>query len=98
MEPVIVRIVAANDAWQGAADQARRRLTAAFGPQVQVAFYTASSPELDHFPQALALIRLGGAPLPLVFIGDMLFSTGGKLQFPEISRQLETLGVQRHGG
>ena len=70
MEAVIVRIVGANDAWQGAADQARRRLTAAFGPQVQVAFYAASSPEIDRFPQALALIRLGDAPLPLVFIGD----------------------------
>ena len=61
-------------------------------------FYAASSPELDRFPQALALIRLGAAPLPLVFIGDALFSTGGKILIPEISHQLETLGVQRHGG
>jgi hypothetical protein len=97
MEAVIVRIVGANDAWQGAADQARRRLAAAFGPQVEVEFYAASSPEINRFPQALALIRLGAAPLPLVFIGDELLSTGGKVLIPEISRRLEALGLRRDG-
>lgn len=95
MEPVIVRIVGATDAWQGAADQARRRLTTVFGPQVQVEYYTASSPEIGRFPQALALIRLGNPPLPLVFIGDEIFSTGGKVQISEISRRLAALGLQR---
>lgn len=95
MEPVIVRIVGATDAWQGAADQARRRLSSAFGSQVQVEYYTASSPEIGRFPQALALIRLGNPPLPLVFIGADLFSTGGKLQIAEISRRLEALGLRR---
>lgn len=97
MEAVTVRIVGATDAWQGAADYARRRLTKAFGAQVQVEYYTAFSPEISRFPQALALIRLGNAPLPLVFIGETLFSTGGKLQIPEISRQLEALGLPRNG-
>jgi hypothetical protein len=95
MESVTVRIVGATDAWQRAADYARRRLRRAFGPQVQVAYYTASSPEINRFPQALALVRLGNALLPLVFIGDELFSTGGKILIPEISRRLETLGVPR---
>jgi len=98
MEAVTVRIVGASDAWQGAADTARRRLTKAFGPQVQVEYYTATSPGISRFPQALALIRLGNAPLPLVFIGDELFATGGKVMIPEISRRLEALGVRRDGG
>lgn len=64
---------------------------------VGVEFYAPHSPELDRFPQALALIRLGAAPLPLVFIGETLFSTGGKLQISEIGRQVEALGLQRNG-
>jgi hypothetical protein len=98
MEAVIVRILGANDAWQGAADTARRRLTKAFGPQIQVESSTATSPGISPFPQALALIRLGAAPLPLVFIGDELFSTGGKVMIPEISRRLEALGLRRVSG
>jgi hypothetical protein len=97
MEAVTVRIVGATDAWQAAADTARRRLTTAFGPQVHVEYYTATSPEISRFPQALALIRLGNAPLPLVFIGEELFSTGGKILIPEISRRLEALGLRRDG-
>ena len=95
MEAVSVRIVGATDAWQGAADYARRRLKRAFGPHVQVEYCTAFSPEISRFPQALALVRLGNAPLPLIFIGDELFSTGGKISIPDISRRLETLGLWR---
>lgn len=91
MEAVIVRILGANDAWQGAADTARRRLTKAFGPQIQVESSTATSPGISPFPQALALIRLSNAPLPLVFIG-------GQVLIPAISRRLEALGVRRDGG
>jgi hypothetical protein len=97
MQAITVRIVGATDAWQAAAETVRRRLISAFGPQVQVEYYTASSPEISRFPQALALIRLGNPPLPLVFIGDDLFSTGGKLLIPEISRRLEALGLRRGG-
>ena len=97
MEPVVVRIVGATDAWQKAADTVRLRLTRAFGPAVEVMYYTASAPEINAFPQALALIRLGNAPLPLVFIGEELFSTGGKLMIPKISRRLEALGLRRDG-
>lgn len=97
MEAVIVRIVGANDAWQGAADQARRRLIGGFRPAGAGGVLRGLLARARPLPQALALIRLGAAPLPLVFIGDELLSTGGKVLIPEISRRLEALGLRRDG-
>jgi hypothetical protein len=93
MSPIIVRIVGANDALAKTIQYARQQLTGRFGPRVDVRFISLDAMEGSDFPQALALIRLGQAPLPLVFIDDDLFSVGGKISLPAIRRHLNSMGL-----
>ncbi len=83
-----------SEPWREAARWAARQLDAYFGEQVLVEYYDLFSPEMDRFPEALALIRQSEAGIPLVFVGDRLLSAGGKISVPAIRRALETLGLR----
>lgn len=83
-----------TDAWREVAALARRQLTARFGEQVTVEYYDLFSPEMDRFPEVLALVKEGSGAVPLVFVGDELLSAGGKVSVPAIRRRLEAMGLQ----
>ncbi len=82
-----------TDAWRKVATWAGRQLTVRFGEQVSVEYYDLFSPEMDRFPEVLALVKEGNGAVPLVFVGDELLSAGGKVSVPDIRRRLEALGL-----
>ncbi len=83
-----------TDAWRKAAAWARRQLTVRFGEQVSVEYYDLFSPEMDRFPEVLALVKKGNGAVPPVFVGDELLSAGGKVSVPDIRRRLEAIGLK----
>jgi len=99
--PVRVRIVGVPGAcakgvtepWRDAARWAATQLAARFGDRVAVEYYDLFSPEMERFPEAMALIQRSEASIPLVFVGDSLLSAGGKVSVPAIRRALEALGL-----
>jgi disulfide oxidoreductase YuzD len=99
--PVRVRIVGAPSAcpsgisepWRDIARLVASQLSARFGERVAVEYYDLFSPEMDDFPEALALVREGKAGIPLVFVGDRMLSAGGKVSVPAIRKALEALGL-----
>ncbi len=56
-------------------------------------YYDLFSVALDAFPQVLELVEQGQAQPPLVYVGDKLLSSGGKISSPAIRRRLEALGL-----
>jgi len=100
--PVRVRIVGVPGAcakgvtepWRDAARWAATQLAARFGDRVVVEYYDLFSPEMERFPEAMALIQRGEASIPAVFVGDRLLSAGGKVSAPAIRKALEALGLQ----
>lgn len=83
-----------TDAWREAAGWARQQLTARFGQQVGVEYYDLFSPEMDRFPEVVALVSAGQGQVPLVFVDEELLSSGGKVSVPDIRRRLEAAGLQ----
>jgi len=100
--PVPVRIfgvpmacaTGATDTWRKAAGWARQQLTARFGEQVTVEYYDLFSPEMDRFPEVVALVAAGQGQVPLVFVDGELLSSGGKVSVPDIRRWLEAIGLK----
>ena len=62
-----------------------------FGDQVIVEYFDLFGPEMDRFPAVLAAVSQQGLMLPLVYINDELFSSGGKINGPAIRRRIEVL-------
>jgi disulfide oxidoreductase YuzD len=101
-DPIAVRIfgvpltcaTGVTDAWGEVANWARKQLTARFGEQVSVEYYDLFSPQMDRFPEVLALVRGGDTAMPLVFVGTDLVSAGGKISLPTIRRRLEAAGLK----
>jgi len=101
--PVHVRIIGvpsacasgATEPWRGVARLAAAQLASRFGAQVVVEY-------LDLFSaEALALVERVEGNVPLVFVGDELFSAGSKVLIPAIRERLEGMGIkaiesQRH--
>ncbi len=83
-----------TDAWRKAAGWARQQLTACFGQQVSVEYYDLFSPEMDRFPEVVALVATGQGQVPLIFVDGELLSSGGKVSVPDIRRRLEAMGLQ----
>jgi len=54
------------------------------------------SREAEQFSDALNMVR-EGHPLPLVFIGSGLISSGGKIAVSKIVRRLDALGIHPAG-
>lgn len=100
--PIPVRIFGAptacatgvTDAWRKVAAWARRQLTVRFGEQVSVEYYDLFSPEMDRFPEVVALVAAGQGQVPLVFVDGELLSSSGKVSVPDIRRRLETIGLK----
>jgi disulfide oxidoreductase YuzD len=83
------------DQWRQIADWTRRQLLRQFGGQVTVEYYDLFSPETDRFPEVLALVRGGKGKVPLVYVGDELLSSGGKVSVLAIRRKVESLLPER---
>jgi len=77
--------------WREATAWVARSLKTCFGDQVRVEYLDLFFDALDAFPQVMELIARGEANPPLVFIGDELFSSGGKISGPAIRKRLETV-------
>ena len=86
--PIVVRIIGApvacaegvKDTWREIATWIGGNLATRFGEEVQVAYFDLFDPACPPVPQ-----------LPLVYVNDELFSSGGKLNGPAIRRRIETL-------
>ena len=89
--PIVVRIIGAQvacaegvkDTWREIATWIGGNLATRFGEEVQVTYFDLFDPACPPVPP--------GAQLPLVYIGDELFSSGGKLNGPAIRRRIEAL-------
>jgi disulfide oxidoreductase YuzD len=82
-----------QDGWRDATEWIARSLKAHFGEQIRVEYYDLFSAALDAFPNVMELVGQGEAQPPLVFVGDELFSSGGRISGPAIRRRLEILGL-----
>lgn len=78
------------DTWRNLSNQVRGQLTARFGDRVTVEYYDLMSPDMDRFPEVLAKVS-AGAQVPLVFVGEELLSSGGKLSVPEIAKRISSI-------
>lgn len=76
-----------SDSWKRMAGWVRTQLQARYGDVVRVQYYDVFSREAEQFSDALDMVR-DGHPLPLVFIGSEMLSSGGKIS---VSRDL---GIQ----
>lgn len=79
-----------QDGWRDATEWVARSFKGYFGDQVRVEYHDLFS-AADTFPPVLELVARGEAQPPLVFIGDELFSSGGRISGPAIRRRLESL-------
>ncbi len=82
-----------QDGWRDATEWTANALKKQFGERVRVEYYDLFSAALDAFPQVLELVAQGQAQPPLVFVGDELLSSGGKISAPAIRRCLEASGL-----
>jgi len=85
-----------TDVWRNVANQASGQLRARFGDRVLVEYYDLLSPETEKFPQVLRQVS-AGAQIPLVFVGEELISSGGKVSVPAIARRISEL-LNKPGG
>ena len=96
---VVVRIYGARtacstgvtDAWRDVAMLMGRQWKERFGDLVDFEYVDLFGPEMNRFPHVLAQVSQGNLALPLVYIDDELFSSGGKLNGPAIRRRIEAL-------
>lgn len=102
-DPIPVRIFGAptaecgagvTDTWRNIASWARRQLSVRFGAQVSVEYYDLFSPEMDRFPEVMALVSAGRGGVPLVVVDGELLSSGDIVSVPAIRRRLEAIGLQ----
>jgi disulfide oxidoreductase YuzD len=82
-----------QDGWRDATEWIARSLKAHFGEQIRVEYYDLFSAALDAFPKVIELVARGEAQPPLVFVGDELLSSGGRISGPAIRRRLEASGL-----
>ncbi len=80
--------------WRDAAEWVGRSLKAYFGDQVCVEYQDVFT-DHDVMPQVLEMVARGEAQPPIVFIGDEIFSSGGRISGPAIRKRLEALGVEK---
>ncbi len=84
-----------QDGWREATEWMAGTLRKHFGEQVRVEYYDLFAEALDAFPEVLELVARGEGQPPLVFVGDELLSSGGKISSPAIRRRLEALGLSK---
>ena len=82
-----------SSTWREAAEWIGRSLKGHFGEQIRVEYYDLFTEAPDAFPEVLELVARGEAQPPLVFVGDELLSSGGRISGPAIRRRLEASGL-----
>ena len=80
-----------TDAWRDTAMMIGKQLRERFADQVVTEYFNLFGPEMDRFPDVLAAVSQDGLTLPLVYVNDELFSSGGKINGPAIRRRIEAL-------
>ncbi len=96
---VVVRVYGApmacstgvTDAWRDVATLMGRQWKERFGDRVDFEYVDLFGPEASRFPHVLAQVSQDNLALPLVYVDDELFSSGGKLNGPAIRRRIEAL-------
>ncbi len=99
--PIVVRVFGvrtadacgARDGWREATDWLARSLKTQFGDQVCVEYVDLFCQQADQYPVAIDLVSSGRETPPMLFVGDELLSSGGKLSGPAVRRRLEALGI-----
>ncbi len=94
---VTVRIFAAptacstgvSDGWRSAALAIGDRLIGWFGEQVRFEYVDLMQPGMERFPKVVERISSDALQLPLVFIDEEPFSSGGKINGPGLRRRIE---------
>jgi disulfide oxidoreductase YuzD len=82
-----------QDGWRETTEWIGHSLKAHFGEQIRVEYYDLFAEAPDAFPDVLELVARGEAQPPLVFVGDELLSSGGRVSGPAIRRRLEASGL-----
>jgi disulfide oxidoreductase YuzD len=82
-----------TNAWRDTAMMISRQLREHFGNQVTVEYFDVFGAEMGRFHDVLAQVSRDGLTVPLVYINDELFSSGGKINGPAIRRHIEALLV-----
>ncbi len=101
--PIVVRVFGvrtadacgARDGWREATDWLARALKTQFGDHVCVEYVDLFSEQADQYPVAVDLVSNGRAKPPMIFVGDELLSSGGKISGPTVRRRLEALGIAK---
>lgn len=91
--PLLVKIVGApvackdgiKDSWREVAEWAAGQISARYDGRVKVQYYDLFDPECPVLPP--------DCQLPVVFVDDMLISSGGKISVPLIRKKVEEFGV-----
>jgi disulfide oxidoreductase YuzD len=83
-----------SSTWREATEWIGRSLKGHFGEQIRVEYYDLFTEAPDAFPGVLELVARGEAQPPLVFVGDELLSSGGRISGPAIRRRLEATGLE----
>jgi hypothetical protein len=86
---IIGALVACKDGnketWREVAKWAAGQLRSRFGEQVSVQYFDLFDPDCPKFPPE--------SQLPVVFVDEMLISSGGKISIPLIRKKIEELGT-----
>ncbi len=90
---VLVKIIGApvackdgiKDTWREIADWASAQLRSRYGEKVRVRYYDLFDPDCPTLPP--------NSQLPVVFVSDVLVSSGGKISIPLIRKKIEEFGI-----
>ena len=74
-----------KDTWRELASWAAGQLRSRYGEAVRVQYYDLFDPNCPTLPP--------DCQLPVVFVGDGLVSSGGKIYIPLIREKIEELGI-----
>lgn len=91
--PILIKIVGApvafkdgiKETWREVADWVAVQLRSRYGEKVSVQYYDLFDPDCPTL--------LPDSQLPVVFVDDLLLSSGGKISIPLIRKKVEELGV-----
>lgn len=90
-EPILVKIIGApvackdgiKDTWREVTEWAAGQLRSRYGETVRVQYYDLFNPDCPTLPP--------DSQLPVVFVDDVLVSSGGKISIPLIRKKIEKL-------
>jgi len=60
-------------------------------PLAYASFRDILDPAMDRFPEIVKRVSADGLQLPLVYVGDELFSAGGKINGPGLRHRVEEI-------